>query len=420
MHRQVKLSGVQLSDLLLRLSHQTKNVFVLSSYSDNGWGKVLAWRPVAMLSCQSFQADGARKKLSQFTAEQQKLKRLVIGYASYDFGCLLHGVALPAEDDLNMPLALAASFDNWFTFDASAAYIHSSDPGFVREVKQLLKQPVRQLATSPYKSVLKPAQSRHWYHEAYQKIENYIRAGDAYQVNLAQRLEATTQTAGQDIFCLLSEASQTDFQAYIKAEGIEVISLSPERFIQVTGQRIKTSPIKGTRPRGLTPAQDDEQRQDLATSHKDRAELNMITDLMRNDLGVICKIGSVKIEQERLINAYPTLWHAHSTITGSLRPEISPITALISMLPSGSITGCPKKRAMEIINELEPQRRGIYTGSIFSIDPSGNLDSSVAIRTMVKKASRLYLCAGGGIVYDSNEADEYRESTDKAAAFRIR
>jgi len=418
MRSKVTLPDIKLSDLLLRLDNQARNVYALNSFSTNGWGQVLAWNPTAIYKYQGNNAKEAAGKLEQFSEDQRQQGRFVIGYLSYDFGCQLHNVALEADDDLDIPLILVASFDSWVTFHKATATVHSSDPSFINEVRELINKPNRSLPVRPYQQVLRPTQSRAWYQAAYARAADYIRAGDIYQVNLAHRLEGTTRASGRDLFCLLSRTSQANFQAYIEGDDFEVLSFSPERFIRVKEQVITTSPIKGTRPRDATASEDKALRADLLTNPKDCAELNMITDLMRNDLGAICSVGTVKVTDKRVITKYPTLWHAHSTIQGVLKPEIKAIMALTSVMPGGSITGCPKKRAMEIIDELEPKRRGIYTGSIFTIKPdSGELDSSIAIRTMLKKADNLFLSVGGGIVYDSSEQEEYQESLDKAASF---
>jgi para-aminobenzoate synthetase component 1 len=414
----IKLPGIKLKDLLLRTNEREQNVFALNSFTPNGWGQVLAWHPDAVFKHQKDKPHGALRKLEEFTDDQHTKGRLIIGYMSYDFGCQLHNVPLQADNDLVIPLVLVASFDSWISFDKDGAEIHSADPLFTDQVREIVSRPARTLPAQAYSKALQPIQSRSSYVQAYRKVADYIRAGDAYQINLTHRLEGTTNASGRDLFCLLSETSQSDFQAYIEADGFEVLSFSPERFIRIQEQSIETSPIKGTRPRGTTASADKALKADLLANPKDCAELNMITDLMRNDLGAICDVGSVRVAHERVITGYPTLWHAHSTITGKLVPDMSAIAALASVMPGGSITGCPKKRAMEIINALEPQRRNIYTGSLFTIRPdNGELDSSIAIRTMLKKADHLYLSVGGGIVYDSSEEEEYQESLDKAASF---
>jgi len=187
--------------------------------------------------------------------------------------------------------------------------------------------------------------------------------------------------------------------------------------VKVKNRKIETCPIKGTRPRGKTQKKDLKNKKELLGNKKEAAELNMITDLLRNDLGKVCEIGSLKVIGNRLISRCPTVWHTYSKITGRIAAEFTPVEALISMLPGGSITGCPKKHAMEIIDELEPTTRSVYTGIIGCIDPNLDLDFSIAIRTIIKKRDKLYLQVGGGIVYDSIEKAEFQETLDKAESF---
>jgi len=184
--------------------------------------------------------------------------------------------------------------------------------------------------------------------------------------------------------------------------------------VRVRNGMIETFPVKGTRARGATAADDERLRAELLGSAKEAAELNMITDLLRNDLGRVCTAGSVKVAAAREVMETPTVMHTYSHVTGALRADVQPIEALLSMFPGGSVTGCPKKRAMEIIDELEPTTRGAYCGSLVAIDPDGRLDSSVLIRTLVQKGDELYLQVGGGIVHRSDLDAEYEESMQKA------
>lgn len=409
------MTNFNLDEFVTRLNDNEKYVTILSSNSPSGWRPTIAWNPTEVFECSQYD-DELNDRLESFVTDQKKAGRIVTGYLSYDFGCAVHNVALSSEDDLETPIAFALAFDNWITFDKNISTVHGDDD-FHQEVERIMARSARKTSESLYGKGLSPVWSRHDYNQAYKKIHQYIVAGDIYQANLTHRLEGTTNLRGLDIYRRLSSKSGADFQAYIGGTDFDVISMSPERFVHIADNVIETSPIKGTRPRGTTPDEDMTLKKNLLENPKDRAELDMITDLMRNDLGVISEIGSVKVIDERVLTAYPTLWHAQSLIQGKLRADITPIAALMSLMPGGSITGCPKKRAMEIIDELEVKRRGIYTGSIFTIQPTGELDSSIAIRTIVKKAEKLYLSVGGGIVYDSTESDEYEESLQKAASF---
>ncbi|MEK7059412.1 MAG: anthranilate synthase component I family protein [Patescibacteria group bacterium] len=410
------LPHVTLDNILLRLTDTELNVCALASSSPNGWQTKVAWNPVDTFRLGS-NAEASSTGLEKFVQEQQHAGRLTIGYLSYDFGRSLHHVEPQANDDLGMPLAFVASFDSWLEFDHGGAEIVAAEESFADSVDQILSRPLGPQPTEAYSKPLQPTLSRKQYGAAYRKVQSHISAGDVYQINLTHRLEGSTKLSGRDLFCLLAKDSKSDFRAYIEDGEFEILSYSPERFIEVKSGRISTMPIKGTRPRGASPDRDKALEEDLLTSAKDRAELDMITDLMRNDLGKICEVGTVKVEQRRVLTAYPTLWHAHSRIVGELSDDVSPIAALCSVSPGGSITGCPKKRAIELIDELERGRRGVYTGSIFTVLPDGDLDSSIAIRTMIKRDSQLYLSVGGGIVHDSKDAEEYQESLDKAASF---
>ena len=419
MQLRATIKDTDLKTILLRLDNREQNIVALKSVTDNGWGNILAWNPVAIIQYSAASMVKNISELEAFTDEQQALNRHVIGYLSYDFGCQIHNIELNTLDDLQIPKLFVAAFDNFITFSDAGAEINTSNEKYIDEVRAIINRPIRDQSKKVYEKELTTTLSRRDYGTAFKKLKKYIQAGDVYQVNLTHRLEGTTKLSGQELFCTLSEPSEADFQAYISNKNFEVLSFSPERFVSIKDHDIKTSPIKGTRPRGLNKDEDKALKKDLIDNSKDKAELNMITDLMRNDLGAICEVGSVKITDNRVISGYPTLWHTHTTIEGRLVPEMRPIIALANLMPGGSITGCPKKSAIEIIDELEEKRRNIYTGSIFMINPDGELDSNVAIRTILKKSDQIFLSVGGGIVNDSDENEEYKESLDKAASFMM-
>ncbi len=413
----IDLEKTTIDDLLSRLGNAEHHVTILGSTTSNGWTPTVAWNPIDVFEVASESVTDSTASLEAFISQQQSADRLCIGFLSYDFGRILHRVPATNTDDLQTPIALVYSFDNWVTFSESGSTIHAKEPTFPQEVEKIMSRPARPIAKNVYRKELFPAWSQQSYRHAYQKVHDYIRAGDIYQANLTHRLEGKTGAYGIDIYRKVSRTSNADFQSYISGRDFEVISGSPERFVRIADGTIETSPVKGTRPRGKNAVDDEAIRLDLESSPKDQAELNMITDLMRNDLGVVSEIGSVSVADERILTSYPTLWHAHSTIQSRLRPDISSIAALASLMPGGSISGTPKKRAVEIIDEIEQYRRGIYTGSIFVVQSNGDLDSNIAIRTMIKKNDDIYLSVGGGIVYDSRQDDEYKESLQKAAVF---
>ncbi len=254
------------------------------------------------------------------------------------------------------------------------------------------------------------------YAAAFAKIKHYLKEGDCYQVNLAQRFAADCVGDPWQAYLQLRVLNSAPFSAYLNVPGVQVLSSSPERFLQVVNGVVETKPIKGTRPRKTGQAENQQQIAALQSSHKDRAENVMIVDLLRNDISKNCISGSVQVPRLFNVESYATVHHLVSTVVGKLADDCHALDLLRSCFPGGSITGAPKIRAMEIIEELEPNRRGIYCGSIAYIGFDGNMDSNIAIRTLVHSEQSIRFWAGGGIVNDSVCADEYQECFDKAAA----
>lgn len=252
------------------------------------------------------------------------------------------------------------------------------------------------------------------YEQAVADIIDYIAAGDVYQVNMSQRFETEFSGSPFGLFASLYQRNPAPFFAFINAGGHHIVSTSPERFIRQAGRYVETRPIKGTRPRGKTPAEDEANRRALLESPKDDAELSMIVDLLRNDLGRVCTGGSVKVTRHKKLEAYENVFHMISIVEGELADGRDAADILAAAFPGGSITGCPKIRSMEIIDELEPVRRHIYTGSIGYISFHDTMDLSIAIRTATICGDRLFYAAGGGIVYDSDPAEEFEETLAKA------
>ncbi|AMH01713.1 aminodeoxychorismate synthase component 1 [Serratia liquefaciens] len=255
--------------------------------------------------------------------------------------------------------------------------------------------------------------TRQQYGEKFQRIQQYLRSGDCYQINLAQRFSADYQGDEWQAFQQLNASNRAPFSAFLRLPDNAVLSVSPERFLWLENQQIQTRPIKGTLPRLADAEQDAQQAQRLANSAKDRAENLMIVDLLRNDIGRVAEPGSVKVPELFVVEPFPAVHHLVSTIT-ALLPERTPATELLrACFPGGSITGAPKVRAMEIIEELEPQRRNAYCGSIGYISACGTMDTNITIRTLITESGRIYCSAGGGIVADSQEQAEYQETFDK-------
>jgi para-aminobenzoate synthetase component 1 len=251
-----------------------------------------------------------------------------------------------------------------------------------------------------------------------QRVIDYIFAGDIFQANLSQRFQAPmpADLSGFDLYRRLRAINPAPFAAMIKSEDVHIVSASPERFLTLRDGRVETCPIKGTRPRGATPEADRAFAAALLASEKDRAENVMIVDLLRNDLSRVCRDGTVEVPRLCELESFATVFHLVSTVTGILRPGLSAVDLLRACFPGGSITGAPKIRAMEIIAELEPTRRGPYCGSIGYVGFDGAMDSSIAIRTYAIKDGIVAFQAGGGIVADSRPADEYDETLAKARA----
>lgn len=370
------------------LKPKDKNICFLHSAQKGT--NILASNPVA-----EFKGNDL-KEFKKFTEKHKK--SLLIGYISYDVAYSLYNITPKAKNDLNLPAINFFAFNKWEESNTSKQGKFPTE-----ELEEKIKFEIK-ISKEEYKN-------------SFNKIKDYIREGDIYQINLTHRLEASTKTEGKNLFLKIVEKNPVDHLSYIKTNQAEILSASPEKFIKIKNNIIESCPIKGTRPRGKNKTEDLKFSKELISSEKEAAELNMITDLLRNDLGKVCKIGTVKVKGHRILQKCPTVWHTYSRIVGEL--QTTPIEALISMLPGGSITGCPKKRAIEIIDELEPTMRGIYTGVIGYITPNQKeLNFSIAIRTIIKKGEKLYLQVGGGIVNDSKEKDEFTETMNKALSFQ--
>lgn len=258
--------------------------------------------------------------------------------------------------------------------------------------------------------------SRAEYQRALHLIQRYIADGDVYQVNLAQPFQAWFEGSPLGLFLRARAVSPVPFGAYLQAGDFAVISLSPERFLHLCplSRRVHTRPIKGTRPRGATPEQDPHYAHELCTSDKDRAEHIMIVDLERNDLGRVAQTGTVRVAELMALEGFAQVYHLTSTVEAILRPDVSTVQLLQATFPGGSITGAPKIRAMQIIEEVEPVAREVYTGAIGYIGFHGGLDLNIAIRTGIVRDGNLTFYAGGGIVADSDADSEYEETIAKA------
>ncbi len=355
-----------------------------------------------------------------------------VGYFSYELCRQLEPVAGPAPDAMVVPDAEFGFYDGVFAFEtatgrafAVAHPVHRRDADTIlsalEQAARAAPAQVRAHAPEPNRVLSAPPQSNFspaGYLQAIARIKAYIASGDVYQVNLTQRYSTPFSGGAYALYRRLRERSPAAFSCYLNGTDFQVVSSSPERFFRLRGDRAETRPIKGTRPRGADPATDARIRAELLTSPKDRAELLMIVDLERNDLGRVCEPGSIVVEDLFQLESHPTVHHLVANVSGRLRPGWDAIDCIRALFPGGSITGAPKVRAMQIIGELEPCRRGIYTGAIGYLGFDGDCDLSIAIRTIVCRGQRATYGVGGGIVWDSDPQNEYEETLHKGRAMR--
>lgn len=344
-----------------------------------------------------------------------------VGYFGYDMGRVIETIPEQADADIQLPdlavglysqaLVLDKTLQQLWFVDCNGA-TETSASGYLTQ----FKEPPAATQTSAAFTLTSDWQanmSRSQYLQKFDKIQAYLQSGDCYQINLAQRFSAGFAGDAFAAYLQLRRSNQAPFSAFIRLQGAAVLSISPERFIEVKKTQVETKPIKGTRPRFADPAQDAQSAAQLQQSPKDRAENVMIVDLLRNDLGKVCRPGTVQVPALFAIESFPAVHHLVSTVTGELDAQYQPLDALRAAFPGGSITGAPKVRAMQIIEELEPHRRSVYCGAIGYISQHGHMDTNIAIRTLVVANQQIYCWAGGGIVADSQGEAEYQETYDK-------
>ena len=342
----------------------------------------------------------------------------LVGYLAYDYGRQLESLPCLARHDIALPDLSFGLYDWSVVSDHQLQrcwlVCHPQVPS-ARE-QALLRQLDSNAAPRQAFSLCEPfaaEQGKAQYAEAFARVQDYIHAGDCYQINLAQRFSSRYQGDPLSAYCALRERSPTPFSAYLEMAGGTLLSLSPERFIEVQNGRVETRPIKGTRPRGSSPQQDQALAEELQRCEKDRAENLMIVDLLRNDLGRSCEPGSIRVPELFSLESYPNVHHLVSSITGRLRSDSDTIDLLMRAFPGGSITGAPKIRAMQIIEELEPVRRSLYCGSVGYLGCEGQMDFNIAIRSLVCHEGSIYCWGGGGVVADSELDAEYQETLTK-------
>lgn len=345
-----------------------------------------------------------------------------IGYFAYDLARRIEKLPVIAEAAEQLP-DMAVGIYRWAVIvdhleQRSWLVGYDLDQALIARLRDQFSQLADEITMGEFRVLDAPRANMtpEAYAEAFAKVKRYLKEGDCYQINLTQRFVSPCEGDPWTAYQALRRINAAPFSAYLNLPDVQVLSSSPERFLKVTDRHIETKPIKGTRPRRPNAEQDRQQMSLLANSEKDRAENVMIVDLLRNDIGKCCRKGSVNVPNLFAIESYATVHHLVSTVCGELADDQHALDLLRSCFPGGSITGAPKVRAMEIIEELEPHRRGIYCGAIGYIGFDGNMDSNIVIRTLVHNQGNIRFWVGGGIVNDSVEAEEYQECFDKAAA----
>lgn len=367
-----------------------------------------------------------------------------VGYLSYDYGRRLEALASLAEDDRRIPDMHFGLYDGVAALNHASGVLFLVGHGFSRTSDAVIDRlraivegrPVtptearEQAATGLTSRVPRdsssPARRSEWtwnlsradFCTAVQRVRDYIASGDVYQVNLSQRARCTYDGDSVALYQALRRGNPAPYGAYLDFGDWQFISTSPEQFLQKTGRQLETRPIKGTRPRGIDAEADRQNEAALRFSQKDRAELLMIVDLERNDLGRVAEFGSVQVEGLYQLEHYARVIHQTARVKATLTECKDIYDVLAALFPGGSITGAPKIRAMQIIEELEPTRRGAYCGSIGYIGFDGDAEFNIAIRSLHLKDGQLDYQVGGGIVWDSDPEDEYQETLDKARAIR--
>jgi len=409
---------------------------------------VWAAEPREVLECFAGEPDPLRRLQSELcryaveTHAQTDAPRAMfcggwIGYFSYDLGRFIEDVPATGVDDLQMPLIRLCFYDRAICYDrlerrwwlVAVELPGDEEPkdakldGLLDLLREAGGTPVPEIKEGDPGAVdvsrVDCNMSRKDYYGALERIRRHIYDGDVYQINFSQRFVCAYDRPAVDLYHWQNRHNASPYAAYLNGGGFSIVSASPEMFLTVRDGMISTRPIKGTRPRVASRCDNGANNAnfvDLVRSEKDQAELNMIIDLERNDLARICIAGTRRVSRPRSIESYPTVFHAAATVEGRLRPDCNFADILRATFPGGSITGAPKIRAMQIIEELEPTRRGVYTGSIGWIGLDGSACLNIAIRTVIIAGGKAYVQSGGGIVADSDPDAEWEETITKARA----
>jgi para-aminobenzoate synthetase component 1 len=331
-----------------------------------------------------------------------------IGYIGYDTVRLWEDIGQFSHRDVDIPDIYLLFYNDVIVYDHFLDRVYK----FGRPDQDIIDKSHQTYS----KADIKPDLSREKFLEMIGKAKEYISCGDIYQANISQRFHTEADVNGWDIYKHLRDINPSPFAGYMNLDGLEIISCSPERLVRVQGDKIETRPIAGTYPRGRNTEEDKILADRLVLNPKERAEHIMLVDLERNDLGKVCKYGSINVDESMVVETYSHVHHIVSNVSGTVCNNVSQMDILKAVFPGGTITGCPKIRCMQIIDELEPVRRNVYTGSMGWIGYNGNMDLNIAIRTIVKKGRNAYFNVGAGIVADSIPEKEYNETLHKAGA----
>ncbi|KZN36245.1 hypothetical protein N474_14830 [Pseudoalteromonas luteoviolacea CPMOR-2] len=399
---------------------------------ENSHYDIISFNPVHVLEASEGNAllDGQLQNLSVFELLKKELSKLCtnkveglpfvggwLGFFGYDLGRYIENIPEESVADISLPDMVAGLYLDALIFDNKKQqwfYVSQPQTNRLEQYLEIIHGVSAQLPSFELRTDWLSNMTKQQYTTKFDKIHHYLLSGDCYQINLAQRFQAQYSGSEWQAYKKLRANNKAPFSAFYNlGEDKAIVSVSPERFISVRSNKVETKPIKGTLPRLSNAVEDSEQAEVLRHSTKDRAENVMIVDLLRNDLGKVAKPGTVNVPKLFEIESFPAVHHLVSTVTSELAPGKDAVDQLEAAFPGGSITGAPKIRAMEIIEELEPHRRSAYCGSIGYLSACGDMDTSITIRTLVCDNQSIYCWAGGGIVADSNVDAEYQETYHK-------
>jgi para-aminobenzoate synthetase component I len=350
-----------------------------------------------------------------------------IGFISYDYARYIEKLPNFSEDDLGVPEVFFLVYKEWFIFDHKTSelwllFLHKENEEVEDRVQTWIRAWTEEIGTefTPKKKSgndsFDVSMTEQQFMAAVEKVQDYISAGDVFQVNLSVRQSKSLAVEAIDVYEQLRKLNPSPYMSYFHTPEFQMVSGSPELLIKKKGLEVSTRPIAGTRSRGKDEAEDFMLANELIENEKERAEHVMLVDLERNDLGRVCQYGTVEVNEFMVIEKYSHVMHIVSNVRGNLAPEKDAYDLIDAVFPGGTITGAPKVRTMEIIEELEPVQRGIYTGSLGWIGFDGDVELNIIIRTMLVKDGQAHVQAGAGIVIDSSPSNEYKESLKKAVA----